>query len=69
MRKYRTVQGDTWDMIALRLWPSQGGEKNITSLIEANEQYADYVVFPAGIVLNVPELDAWTQNSIPPWRR
>ena len=69
MHKYRTVQNDTWDMIAFRLWRSQGGEKNISTLIEANEQYKDYVIFPAGIVLNVPEIEDMTAQSIPPWRR
>lgn len=68
-RKYRTVQGDTWDMIAFRLWPSKGGEKRMSELIEANPEYADYVKFPAGIVLKVPELTEQTAQSIPPWRR
>ncbi len=69
MRKYRTIMGDTFDMIAFRLWQSYGGEKNMSALIEANEQYADYVAFPAGIVLNVPEIEEMTAQSIPPWRR
>lgn len=69
MRKYRTIQNDTWDMIAFRLWPTQGGEKNMSALIEANESYADYVLFPAGIVLNVPDIEEKTAQSVPPWRR
>lgn len=49
---YTTTQGDMWDLIAKRLY---NGEASLNVLLEANQQYADIVVFPAGIVLEVPE--------------
>ena len=69
MRRYRTVQGDTWDMIAFRNYPLTGGERNMSRLIEANSEYADYVAFPAGLMLNVPEEIITEAVTLPPWRR
>ena len=69
MRNYRTVQGDTWDLIAYRLYPEQGRELRTGDLLEANSEYRDYVIFPAGIVLNVPEIDYPVSESLPPWKR
>lgn len=68
MRQYRTIQGDTWDMIAFREYPDRGGEKLMSVLIEANEDYADIVKFPAGIILNVPEVAKQSVNNLPPWK-
>ena len=45
---YTTIQGDMWDLIAKRLY---NDEASLNVLLEANQQYADIVVFPAGIVL------------------
>lgn len=64
--KYITVQGDMWDSIAKRLY---GTEAALNVLLEANQQYADIVVFPAGIVLAVPEYAAPNASTLPPWRR
>lgn len=69
MRKYRTVMGDTWDGIAFRNYPMTGGERNMSRLIMANSEYADYVAFPAGIVLNIPDETVNVPAVIPPWRR
>lgn len=66
MRRYRTLQGDTWDMIAYRCY---GTEKMTSELIQANSEYADYVVFPAGLVLNIPEEIIPATINTPPWRR
>lgn len=67
MRKtYTTAQGDMWDLIAKRLY---GDEASLNILLEANQQYADIVVFPAGIVLEVPEYTAPATSMLPPWRR
>ena len=69
MREYRTVSGDTWDMICYRLYPETGGERNMSRLITANSQYAGYAVFPAGITLAVPDEVYRSAKIIPPWRR
>lgn len=64
--KYITIQGDMWDSIAKRLY---GTEAALNKLLEANQQYADIVVFPAGIVLAVPGYVAPNASTLPPWRR
>lgn len=63
---YTTIQGDMWDLIAKRLY---NDEASLNVLLEANQQYADIVVFPAGIVLEVPEYTAPVKSMLPPWRR
>lgn len=63
---YTTIQGDTWDGIAFRLWKN---EKLFNLLVRENEQYAGIAVFPAGIRISVPDVE--TQRTIaknlPPW--
>ena len=63
---YTTTQGDMWDLIAKRLY---NDEASLNVLLEANQQYADTVVFPAGIVLEVPEYTAPVTSMLLPWRR
>ena len=63
---YETMQGDMWDMIAYKLY---GTESGMNVLLEANQQYADTVIFPAGITLNVPESTEPVPDTLPPWRR
>ena len=67
MRKYVTRQGDMWDMICYREYQTKGSERLMSMLIDANSEYADYVKFPAGIVLNVPEADVPAVRNLPPW--
>lgn len=63
---YQTSQGDMWDLIALRLYNTESG---MNVLLEANPQYADTVIFPAGVNLLVPEYNEPLPNTLPPWRR
>lgn len=63
---YTTTQGDMWDNIAYKLYGSEAG---LNTLLDANKQYADIVVFPANIVLQVPEYTAPETSNLPPWRR
>lgn len=65
-KTYTTIQGDMWDLIAKRLY---GDETALNVLLEANQQYADTVIFPAGVVLKVPEYTAPVTSILPPWRR
>ena len=67
MRKYRTIQGDTWDLIAFREYSGLGGEKLTSILIEANPEHIDTVIFPAGIELVIPEVSVPMSKSLPPW--
>lgn len=69
MRKYRTSQGDTWDLIAMRMYPNIGAEKLMDVLIEYNEEYIDTVIFPANIILNIPDVDIPVITSLPAWKR
>lgn len=66
MTKYTTTQGDMWDTIAKKAYDSEAG---MNALLEANTAYRETVVFPAGIVLNIPEWEAPKTELLPPWRR
>ena len=64
-RTYTTVQGDTWDDIAYKVY---GGEKHTTFLMANNYPYLDILVFSAGTVLNTPGLPENEEGDLPPWR-
>lgn len=67
MTTYITRQGDMWDLISFRLC---GTSEQVTPLMQANLEYADVFIFPAGVTLNVPELNSVVDYSaIPPWKR
>lgn len=65
---YTTIQGDTWDGIAYKLY---GDEKYMKNLIEANWLYADTMVFSAGVELTVPEIsdEEKDDDNLPIWRQ
>lgn len=65
--KYTTKEGDMFDMIALNFYNE---EKMATTIIEANPDYADVVIFDAGIELIIPIVqDTEGIETKPPWRR
>jgi phage tail protein X len=67
MRKYYTVNGDTWDQIALDCY---GEERTLGTLIAANPQHSDVVVFEAGVDLVIPDKSSVAlPETLPPWRR
>ena len=64
---YTTKEGDMFDMIALNFYNE---EKMATTIIEANPDYADVVVFDADIELIIPIVqDTEGIETKPPWRR
>ena len=66
MVTYTTIQGDTWDGIAYKLYED---ERYMKALIEANLDYADTLVFSAGIELSCPELEYLVvTEDVPFWR-
>lgn len=66
MSEYRTVQGDTWDMIAYR----KLGSTNYTDqLVSANLEYVGMLLFPAGVTLRLPEITEKPSSNLPPWKR
>lgn len=67
MNKYTTVQGDMWDAIAYKIF---GNELYMNELLETNEAYRNTAIFPAGIILNVPDINVIQSSKIlPPWKR
>lgn len=62
---YTTVQGETWDNIALKVY---GAERHADFLMRNNYAYLDILVFSAGTVLNTPELPEELDGDLPPWR-
>lgn len=52
MREYETISGDTWDIVA---WKIYGNELYADRLMEANADYLDYMIFPANIKLKIPD--------------
>ena len=60
---YRTIQDDTFDAAAYRIW---GRESMARGLIDANPGYADVVFFPAGVELTVPDVEAPVSAEVLP---
>ena len=69
MRIYQTQQGDTWDIIALRMYPKLGGEKLMDVLLEYNPKYMNIVVFSANVELQIPDISEPIVSDLPPWKR
>lgn len=69
MKTYRTVQGDTWDLIALKMYPKIGGEKLMDVLLEHNPEHIKTVIFSANVILKVPDVDIPVISSLPAWKR
>jgi len=62
---YTTKQGETWDLIAYKIW---GDEYLCGELIDSNPNYSEYLIFPRGINLIVPDIEREVQETLPPWR-
>mgnify|MGYP001049290366 FL=1 len=65
-KTYTTVQGDMWDSIAYK---QLGSTSHTDKLLNSNLQYRDIYIFPAGIVLKLPEIRQAAETSLPPWKR
>lgn len=63
---YTTIQGDTWDMIAYKVY---GKEACMAKLIEANDDLAHIAVFSSGVKIVCPSLEPQGVSVLPPWRR
>ena len=65
---YTTKSGDMWDQISHDVY---GTSAYISKLIYANPDYADTLIFPAGVQLEIPSLKASDVDAsfVPPWRR
>lgn len=66
MNTYATIQGQTWDMVALEVY---GSEFYASYLLSQNVKLLDYFIFPEGVILNIPDLpDSVEMVEQPDWR-
>lgn len=65
-KTYTTSQGDMWDSIA---YSQLGSVAYTDQLMRLNQQYLDFYIFPAGIVLTLPEPVENVSGTLPPWKR
>ena len=65
-RVYKTIQGDTWDGIAVKVY---GDEKYMNELLEANQAYREIIIFPATVSLSLPNIQTQTATILPPWKK
>ncbi len=66
MKTYTTVQGDMWDGIA---YAQLGSCAYTDTLMSANMAYRETYIFPAGVVLTIPDVDTTSDDDTqPPWR-
>lgn len=63
---YTTKLGDTWDLIAYRVY---GNEKYMKELVEANIELAGTVFFKSGVELISPDIPVLNDSNAPPWKR
>lgn len=63
---YRTSQGDTWDRISYKVY---GNEQYMDVLIQANKNHIQTVIFPANVILTIPNLEIPVVTQLPPWKR
>lgn len=64
-----TVQGDTWDTIAQRVY---GNTLRTQNLMEAREnvRLIDIQIFPAGVEVTAPEVEeSPLTDDLPEWRK
>ena len=64
-KTYTTRENQMWDEIARDVY---GDERHADFLMEQNLHLADIYRFPAGTVLQTPELPEERDGSLPPWR-
>ena len=69
MQTVKTIQGDTWDAIALRVY---GNVLRAQELMAArgNVRLLDYQIFPGGVTVATPEIEEGTAtDDMPEWRK
>jgi len=67
MGQYQTVAGDTFDLIAYKLF---GDRRYTRHMYEENPDHTDVMIFEGNVALNVPEVEEpkTTATDMPPWR-
>lgn len=64
--EYVTLQGDTFDAIALDFY---NDEFSASAIIQANPEYRQVLIFDAGITLKIPVREETASETLPPWKR
>ena len=65
-RRYITVQGDMWDLIA---FTQLGDVAHTDKIMNLNQQHRETYIFPAGVELVLPDIDPDSPDTLPPWRQ
>lgn len=65
MLNYTTKSGDTWDLIALKVY---GSELKADWLMQNNLEHIRTVRFDSGVVLSTPDLPEEKSGDLPPWK-
>jgi len=64
---YIAQSGDTFDTIALSAYNE---ERMAATIIKANPDLSDVLIFEGGELVQIPIVDAaTTPDTLPPWRR
>nr|DAF27398.1 MAG TPA: tail protein [Caudoviricetes sp.] len=63
---YNAVQGDTWDLIAKKVYDD---EMLVKEFLEANRNISHIFVFAGGERVIIPEIKVGIENNIPNWRK
>lgn len=63
-KTYQTIENDTWDLIAFKIF---GDGKYTSYLLKANPELNKIVIFPAGVLLKVPDITQNNVGDMPPW--
>lgn len=61
---YETISGDTWDGISFSVY---GTEAMVNNLRILNKEFLRLVIFPAGVLIKCPEIEAEKSKELPPW--
>jgi phage tail protein X len=64
--EYTTLQGDTYDSIALDFY---NDEAKASIIIQANQAHRKTILFNAGVVLKIPIIEEDQSDSLPPWKK
>ncbi len=64
--EYETLDGDTWDSIALDFY---NNEYYASKIMQANPDFIKTLIFNAGIKLKIPILEYAAPTTLPPWKR
>jgi phage tail protein X len=66
---YTSMQGDEWDMIAMRVYGIRRGNEHLMyRLLEENYPLRYLSIFPAGVLVVVPSIDVATEIPLVPWK-